>query len=117
DKMSVDELLCVSDICISDYSSLVFEYSLFEKPMIFFAYDLKEYFDSRGFYYDYEELTPGPICGTTDEIIAYIGNIEQSFDKGEVKKFRNKFMSACDGRSTERIISEVFGDEYAHHRL
>ena len=109
DKMSIDELLCVSDICISDYSSLVFEYSLFERPMIFFAYDLKEYFDSRGFYYDYNELTPGPVVASTDEIISYISNIDSNFDKNTVIRFKNKFMGACDGKATERIIKEIFG--------
>jgi len=59
-ELDIDKLLCVSDVCISDYSSLIFEYSLFERPMIFFAYDLDEYFDWRGFYYNYDELTPGP---------------------------------------------------------
>ncbi len=117
EKTDINELLCVSDILISDYSSLIFEYSLFERPMIFFAYDLKEYFDSRGFYYNYEDLTPGPICKTTEEIISYVSNLEDTFDKNEVKNFKNKFMSACDGNATQRIITEVFGEEYNKHRI
>ncbi|MGN0435060.1 MAG: CDP-glycerol glycerophosphotransferase family protein, partial [Wujia sp.] len=72
DDMSIEELLFVSDICISDYSSLVFEYSLFEKPMIFFANDLDEYYDWRGFYYDYRSFVPGPIYTSTSEVAAYI---------------------------------------------
>ncbi len=102
--MEIDELLCVSDICISDYSSLIFEYSLFERPMIFFAYDLDEYFDWRGFYYNYDELTPGPIFTETDEIIDYIEHIDERFDRAEVHAFRQKFMSACDGHATDRIL-------------
>ena len=43
--LDIEQLLCVSDICISDYSSLIFEYSLFERPMIFYAYDLDYNFD------------------------------------------------------------------------
>ncbi len=116
DKMTVDELLCVSDICISDYSSLIFEYSLFEKPMIFFAYDLEEYFDSRGFYYDYGELTPGPVFKTTDEIVTYIQNIDDNPYKNTVRAFKDKFMSACDGKATQRIINEVFGAEFEKHK-
>ena len=110
EDMTIDELLFVSDICISDYSSLVFDYSLLERPMLFFAYDLEEYFDWRGFYYDYNELTPGPICKTNEEMIDYIQNIDAVFDKQEVIDFRNKFMSACDGHATERIIKTVFGE-------
>lgn len=116
DTMTIDELLCVSDICISDYSSLVFEYSLFEKPMIFYAYDLDNYFDWRGFYYDYYELAPGPICTTNEEMIDYIKNIDTRFEKEKVTAFKEKFMSACDGHATERIEKMVFGEALAEHR-
>lgn len=102
--MTIDDLLCVSDICISDYSSLVFEYSLFERPMIFFAYDKAEYDDWRGFYYDYNEMTPGPICVTNEEIIDYIRNLDSRFDKQQVVDFKYKFMRSCDGHATERIL-------------
>lgn len=115
--MSIEDLLCVSDICISDYSSLVFEYSLFGRPMIFLAYDLDEYFDWRGFYYDYKDFVPGPILTDTEEIVAYISDIENQFDKEKVTAFREKFMSACDGHATERIMQLVFGDSLKkYHR-
>ena len=89
--MDIEELLCVADICISDYSSLIFEYSLFEKPMIFFAYDVDEYFDWRGFYYNYDELTPGPVFKTNREMIDYIQHIDERCDRQKVIDFRNKF--------------------------
>ena len=114
--LSIDELLCVSDICISDYSSLVFEYSLFEKPLIFFAYDLDEYFDWRGFYYDYYELAPGPITKTNAEIIDYIENIDTRFDKKAIQDFKYKFMRSCDGRSTQRILETAFDHPEAHRK-
>lgn len=104
DSLSIDDLLCVSDLCISDYSSLIFEYSLFERPMLFFAYDLEEYYDERGFYYDYNDLTPGPVVRTTEEIIDYIQHLGTRFDRQKVAAFREKFMSACDGHATERIL-------------
>ena len=100
----IEDLLCTADICISDYSSLVFEYSLFERPIIFFAYDIDSYNDWRGFYYDYDELTPGPVFTTDDEIIDYIKNIGERFDRQKIIDFRDKFMSACDGKATSRII-------------
>ncbi|MDO4869036.1 MAG: CDP-glycerol glycerophosphotransferase family protein [Bacillota bacterium] len=107
DDLQIDQLLCAADICISDYSSLVFEYSLFERPMLFFAYDLDDYYDFRGFYYDYDEMTPGPVVKTTEEVIDYISRVGEQFDAKEVKAFRNKFMSACDGHATERILSQI----------
>lgn len=111
ETLSIEELICVSDICISDYSSLIFEYSLFEKPMLFYAYDLDKYFDWRGFYYDYHELAPGPICTTNEEMIEYIENIEENFEKEKVVAFKNKFMESCDGHATERIEQMVFGND------
>ncbi|MBQ7739692.1 MAG: CDP-glycerol glycerophosphotransferase family protein [Eubacterium sp.] len=113
--LGIDELLCVTDICISDYSSLVFEYSLFEKPLILFAYDLDNYCDWRGFYYDFYELAPGLIAKTNFEMIDYIQNIEERFDKKAIQDFRYKFMRSCDGHATERIINEMF-DEPEKHR-
>ena len=103
--LSIEDLLCCADICISDYSSLVFEYSLFEKPMIFYAYDYDNYCDWRGFYYDYSEFTPGPVVQTEDELLNSIKNIDTQFDKQKVIGFKEKFMGSCDGHATERIIA------------
>ena len=103
----IEDLLCAADICISDYSSLVFEYSLFERPMIFFAYDLDTYFDWRGFYYDYHELTPGPVVTSTEEIVHYIKNVDTLFEKDKVHDFRNRFMRSCDGHATDRILETI----------
>ena len=98
--LSIEDLLCCADICISDYSSLVFEYSLFEKPMIFYAYDYDNYCDWRGFYYDYSEFTPGPVVQTEDELLNSIKNIDTQFDKQKVIDFKEKFMGSCDGHAT-----------------
>ncbi len=103
-EMEIDDLLCVSDVCISDYSSLVFEYSLFERPMLFFAYDKADYDDWRGFYYNYDEMTPGPVCTTNEEMVAYIRELDVRFDKRQVIDFKYKFMRSCDGHATERIL-------------
>ena len=110
DSVSIEDLICVSDICISDYSSLVFEYSLFERPMIFLAHDLDNYFDWRGFYYEYRDFVPGPIYTTNEEIIDYIKNIEENFHKEIVVEFKEKFMKSCDGHATDRIMELVFGE-------
>lgn len=110
EQLSIEELICAADICISDYSSLVFEFSLFERPMIFYAYDIADYEDWRGFYYPYDELTPGPVFYENEAMIAYIRDIDRLFDPSVVHAFREKFMSACDGHATERIMERFFGD-------
>jgi hypothetical protein len=102
--LDINELMTVSDICITDYSSVAFEFSLFERPLLFFVFDLEEYIDDRGLYYDFNEVTPGPLCKTTEDMIDYIKNIDERFNKQEVIDFKNKFMCSCDGHSTERIL-------------
>lgn len=102
--MSINDLMTVADICISDYSSLVFEYALFERPMLFFVFDLEEYIDERGLYYDFDEITPGPLCRTNEEMIDYIQHVDERFNRQEVIDFKNKFMCCCDGHATDRII-------------
>lgn len=105
--MTISELLFVSDVCISDYSSLVFEYSLFERPMLFFAPDLQEYFDDRGFYYDYETLTMGAAYARQEELIEALRALENGFDARPVREFKERFMSACDGHATQRILDYI----------
>lgn len=111
DQIPMEDLLMVADICVTDYSSVIFEYALMQKPMIFFAYDLEEYYDERGFYYPYEDFVPGPIVKTTKELVECIENIEQ-FDTEKIRLFRQRYMSGCDGHSTERILRNVLGETF-----
>ena len=110
-KMEIDELMCVSELCITDYSSLIFEYSLFERPLIFYAYDLEQYYDEQGFFYEYDKLIPGPICRTEQEILEQILN-SSHYDKTSIRNFKNKFMSSCDGQATQRILKLVFRESW-----
>ncbi len=103
--LTIEGLLAVADILITDYSSVGFEFAIREKPMVFFAYDIEDYMDKRGMYYDYEDITPGPVCMTTEEITDYIANIDERFDIEAVKAFRKKYVGACDGHSIERTIA------------
>ena len=107
---SIDDALCAADMVISDYSSLIFEYSLLERPMIFYAYDLEKYENDRSFYFDYRSFVPGEIVDSTEGIIAEIKRLETDFDKQKVINFKNDFMSACDGNSVDRIIKAVLGE-------
>lgn len=106
DEMTTEELLMTADICITDYSSIIFEYSLLGRPMIFFANDLADYYDERGFYYPYQEFVPGVIVTNMKELEDTLENID-SFSLEKVRKFRETYMSGCDGHATERILAEV----------
>lgn len=113
DKMRIEDLLFTADMCITDYSSLIFEYSLFERPMIFYAFDLDEFYDYRGFYYPYDHsFLPGPVVKDNAGLIEVIKRGEA--DILAISDFRERFMGACDGHSTERIVDYIMsqGSEY-----
>lgn len=111
DEMTTDELLAVADICITDYSSVVFDFSLLEKPILFFAYDLERYYDERGFYYPYETFVPGPVVKNNCELIECISKIKE-FDYNKIRDFKERYMSGCDGHATKRILEQVFDGEF-----
>ena len=106
--VNTDTALCCADILVADYSSLIFEFSLLERPMLFFAYDLEEYDRDRSFYYDYKSFVPGKIVTDTDEIIEAVQ--KSDFQKEKVRPFKEKFMSACDGNCTKRIADYAVSD-------
>lgn len=106
---SIDDLMVFCDCLITDYSSVIFEYSLLDKPLILFPYDIDTYFDERGFYYPYDEYAYGETVYNTYELIQAIKNSRfNHHDFADKRKlFINQFMSACDGQSTKRLLKNV----------
>lgn len=105
-KIEINPLLSFADILISDYSSLIFEFALMKRPMIFYAYDLEEYVEDRDFFFDYEEMVPGRIVKDNLELVEAIQTAEKDYDEQRMEQFLAFFMSACDGKSTKRIVEE-----------
>lgn len=103
-----DTALCAADILITDYSSIIFEYSLLSRPMLFYAYDLEEYIAERDFYYPYEDFIPGCVVTTENELEIAIRGAAEGTGTQKIADFRNKFMSACDGNATNRIVEHLF---------
>ncbi len=105
--LDIESLLAISDILITDYSSVGFEFAILERPIVFFAYDKDQYLDDRGMYYDYDEITPGPVCVKTEEIISYVESLQNGFDDTEIKAFKKQYVEMCDGHATERTIALI----------
>lgn len=108
----IQELYLASDILITDYSSVMFDYALLRRPMIFFTYDLEFYKNSlRDFYFDMFEEVPGPIVENTSELIEEIKglNIEDyELKYGEkYDAFQNKYNEFDDGKACETIIKLI----------
>lgn len=100
---NLNTLLMSTEILITDYSSIIFEYCVFRKPMIFYAYDLDEFSDhGRGFYRDYREYVPGPVVETTEEILTVIR--EKDWRKEKLLEFIRDSYAYVDGKSTKRVV-------------
>ena len=102
---STNELMFISDMLITDYSSVIFEYALLKKPMAFFCYDLAIY--SRGFYLNYPEDLPGTVYETQEDLTEYLTNPEKHVLDEKYDTFVQNYMSACDGHSSERIAKLI----------
>ncbi|QFS15878.1 hypothetical protein BHS03_09515 (plasmid) [Leuconostoc gasicomitatum] len=98
----VNDLMLVSDIMITDYSSVAFEFALLNRPMLFFAFDLADYVSSRGFYFDYDSFVPGKIVTNTNMLTEAI--LKQDFDEYKISKFRDYFFTYQDGQASKRIV-------------
>ncbi len=107
---NLNTLLFISSGLITDYSSIVFEYVLLDKPMYFYAYDLEEFSDNgRGFYEEYEEYVPGVVVRSTkelvDKMLEYEHNLERrEYWKEKRKKFKEENYCYFDGNSTKRLV-------------
>ncbi|MCM1081963.1 MAG: CDP-glycerol glycerophosphotransferase family protein [Clostridium sp.] len=113
------ELLVCADVLITDYSSIFFEYLLLDRPIVFFAPDYEAYERDRGFYLDFDSL-PGHIVknDNIDEAVRILYNVICGDEKEKDatnedkmhalrQKFKERYMSACDGHVTERIVKEI----------
>lgn len=105
-SIPTERLIPVIDLLISDYSTVIFEYALFCKPLILFAPDYETYGSKRGFYIDYESI-PGRIITDTSLLSQGMEDEYRYFNKAEMQKFKDKYLFGCDGNSTERIFKLV----------
>lgn len=102
---STNDYMLISDMLITDYSSVIFEYALLRKPIAFFCYDLPTY--DRGFYLNYPEDLPGDVYTNQEELTDYLTHPEKHILTNKMNSFVDKYMSACDGHSCERIANLI----------
>ena len=107
----IQELYVLSDILITDYSSVFFDYAHSRRPILFFVPDLNHYIENvRGLYLNMEKELPGPLIKDNDELIDIIKNIDDVSSEYSDKydEFYERFCSLCKGDSAKRIIEKVF---------
>ncbi len=108
-ERDINDLLLITDVLITDYSSVIFDYLLVNKPIVYYAYDLEDYQGGRGLYFSFEEYVYGKVARTQEELIDALKAEDMCEEKRAV--FRKKFMEACDGNSTEKTCRWIFEEK------
>jgi CDP-ribitol ribitolphosphotransferase len=101
----VNELMLVSDVLVTDYSSVIYEFALLGRPIAFLAPDDGAYDEERGFYFDFRREAPGPIVDTTEDLAALIRAWE--FDLERVAAFRDASFDVPPGGAAARLVDRV----------
>jgi CDP-glycerol glycerophosphotransferase len=102
----VNHLLLISDILITDYSTMVFDYSVLEKPFICFGYDYDKYCAERGLYIDLNKEYPNGVLKTEEDVLNLIVSIDYEKECEKVRKFKAKFIEE-GGDATEKTINKL----------
>lgn len=100
-----NELMKISDILITDYSSLIYDYSILKRPIYSYAYDYEEYLEKRGFYIDVNNDLPNGICKTEDELLKKITNCNFEEERKKTEKFFNRFIQK--GGNARKYIDNI----------
>ncbi len=99
------DLFSAADLMVTDYSSTIYEFSRFGKPMVFYAFDLDDYERDRGFHLDYRDSMPGPVAETFAELLDVLRSGQFAEEKAE--RYRQLCFGGAAGNSAERIIDTV----------
>lgn len=111
DYPHVAELLLISDVLITDYSSLSIDYSFLRRKMIFFLYDFETYQQEQGIWGDGSLFFPGPIVRTTEELINHLSDL--SIDLTVIDRFHKYWNAFSTGTSSSRLVKAI----YEEHRI
>jgi CDP-glycerol glycerophosphotransferase len=112
DYGDVMDLLLIADVLVTDYSSLAFDFATTGRPLIFYTPDLEAYRDHvRGLNFDWDQIAPGPLLRTTDEVAEALLNPEEVVSEhgARYEAFVNSYCSLNDGKAAARVVDEVFG--------
>ncbi|WZY00276.1 CDP-glycerol:glycerophosphate glycerophosphotransferase [Bacillus sp. FSL W7-1360] len=111
DYDDIAELYLISDVLITDYSSVFFDYANLKRPIVFYTYDLDKYRDDlRGFYIDFAVEAPGPLLETSEQVMDALENIESVSAEFEQKRddFYNQYCHLDNGQASRHVVERVF---------
>ena len=108
----INDLFLASDVLVTDYSSVMFDFALLDRPQVFLVPDLDEYRgEVRGFYVDLAEVAPGPLVADDDALIAHLRKGPEADEpyREARARFRDRFAPWDDGHAAARVVDRVFG--------
>ena len=104
-ESEINDLLFITDLLITDYSSVIFEASLLNIPMLFYAFDLEDYVVNRDFYYPFKNFVPGKIVRNMSQIAEAVNQADYELEK--VHTFKQRFFDDLDGKASERVADFI----------
>ncbi|NRG69987.1 CDP-glycerol--glycerophosphate glycerophosphotransferase [Streptococcus suis] len=107
----LNDILIVSDVLITDYSSVVFDFSILGKPFICFAYDYEEYLQERGCYIDPKIVFPQGILTNEEEVLNQLRTMDVKRESEKTKEIYKQFMNYSEGNATQICVEKVFGSK------
>ncbi|MBR2527821.1 MAG: CDP-glycerol glycerophosphotransferase family protein [Blautia sp.] len=107
--LDANETLAISDLLISDYSSIFIDYLVTKRPILFYVPDAKQYQTDRGLSRGLDEL-PGPYSDDLDVLLGMLPSLDKVREKyaAQYERWREEFCSAEDGNSSKRVIDAIF---------
>ncbi|HDR4408566.1 CDP-glycerol glycerophosphotransferase family protein [Bacillus cereus] len=113
--VDINELYLLSDLLITDYSSVFFDFANLKRPIIFYTYDIDSYRDKlRGFYFDLETEAPGPVVMNTEEVLEETLKFEMLGLSAFAEKYNTFYNNYCyleDGFASKRVVEKIFFGE------
>ncbi|MBM7641758.1 CDP-glycerol glycerophosphotransferase [Streptococcus loxodontisalivarius] len=104
----LNDLLIVADVLITDYSSVVFDYAILEKPVVCFAYDYDDYLSERGCYFQPKEVFPQPIFEQEDLLLEHLLHLDEQKECELTRELKENFMNRSQGQATRICVEKLF---------
>ena len=108
DYPAVNDLMIASDLLITDYSAIAFDYSILCKPILTYTYDYDTYLAERGTYFDMNEKYPNPVCMTEEDLLGRILTLDYAEERENTARFRDAFIE-YGGEATKTCLRALFG--------
>lgn len=105
----VSRLLLAADLLVTDYSSVMFDFTVTGKPLVLFTPDIEHYRrDLRGFYFDLAAEAPGPLVTTEDDLVAALtdSGMPDRFAQ-RYRRWQERYNARDDGRAAERVVARM----------